>query len=42
MNSVAEDKSVLPSSTDRRRMFTINQVLVDRAGNLTFPLRNEL
>ncbi|PAV15560.1 hypothetical protein PNOK_0841800 [Pyrrhoderma noxium] len=39
---VAEDKSVLPSSTDRRRMFTINQVLVDRAGNLTFPLRNEL
>ncbi|THH08755.1 hypothetical protein EW145_g2493 [Phellinidium pouzarii] len=36
---IAEDKSLPNSTSDRRRIFSVNQVISDRNGLLTFPLR---
>ncbi|KAI5117094.1 hypothetical protein M0805_009721 [Coniferiporia weirii] len=37
---IAEDKSLPSFIRDRRRIFTVNQVIADKDGDLIFPLRN--
>ncbi|KAL5478671.1 hypothetical protein ACEPAI_1948 [Sanghuangporus weigelae] len=38
---IAEDKTLPTSCADRRRIVSVNQVIVDQDGLLTFPLRGQ-
>lgn len=39
-SSIAEDKSLPAENSDRRRIFSVNQIIVDKSGTVVFPIRD--